>query len=75
MNAEIPFDPFDRSVTANTVKTCASLAFVMKCFVPFSTQQPSRRTAVVEIDAASDPAPGSVSANAPIHSPVASLGR
>src|SRR5438067_7447123 len=75
MNAEMPFGPFVLSVTANTVKTFATCALVMKCFVPFRTHPSPRLLAVVEIDDASDPAPGSVSANAPIHSPVASFGR
>ena len=75
MKAEIPFEPFVLSVTAKTVKTSAMRAFVMKCFVPFKIQRSPRRVALVAIEAASDPAPGSVSANAPIHSPVASIGR
>jgi hypothetical protein len=47
-------------------------ALVMNIFVPLITQPPSARRAVVAIPAASEPASGSVSPNAPIASPFAS---
>ena len=47
----------------------------MKRLPPLSTYSSPSRTAVVRIAALSDPDPGSVSAYAASHSPVASLGR
>ena len=52
----------------------ANEPFVIHCFVPAMCQPPSLRVAVVTSAPASDPAPGSVSANAPIVSPRASGG-
>ena len=46
----------------------------MNVLVPFSTQQLPLRTAVMRALPASDPLPGSVSPQAPMYSPVASLG-
>ena len=72
MNAEMPFGPRLRSVTAIATITCPTLPCVMKVFEPFSTQLSPSRTAVVRVAAASLPAPGSVSPHAPICSPRAS---
>src|SRR5436190_5433715 len=47
----------------------------MNVFVPFSTQFPPRRTAVMRALPASEPEEGSVNPQAPMNSPVASLGR
>jgi hypothetical protein len=49
-------------------------AFVMNVFEPFTTQEPSRSSAVVRVAPASDPAPGSVSPNAASLRPEASSG-
>ena len=57
------------SVRAITMSTSASLPLVTHAFVPFSTQQSPSRTACEVSDAASDPASGSESANAPSISP------
>ena len=46
----------------------------MNCLEPFSAQAPLRRTAVVAIAAASEPLPGSVSAQAAMPFPDASDG-
>ena len=61
---------------AKTVKKPANPPLEIQCFVPFRTKTPaaSSSTAVVRIDAASEPASGSVSANAAIISPDASAG-
>jgi hypothetical protein len=49
-------------------------AFVMKIFVPFTTQSPSRSSACVRVAPASEPAPGSVKPNAASFFPDASSG-
>ena len=55
--------------------TLATPAFVMKRLPPFRTYSPPSRRAVERIAALSEPDPGSVSAYAASHSPLASLGR
>ena len=64
-------------VTAMTTKRSAAPAFVMKIFEPFRTQfsPPSSSTATVCCPCASVPAPDSVIAKAPSHSPEQSRGR
>ena len=63
------------STRAKTVSTSATFACVMKFLRPEITQEsPSRRARVCSA-AASEPAPGSLSANEQSHSPDASLGR
>ena len=75
-NALIPRVPAARSVFAYTNNTSAIGPFVMKIFRPFNTNSSPSRTAVVAIDPnASDPAPGSVNANAPTADPSHSPGR
>src|SRR5699024_9818895 len=69
-NAVIP-----SSVLANTRYTAATCAFVIHCFSPFRRNPSSFFLAVVFVANASEPAPGSVSAYAPILSPEVSLGR
>ena len=61
---------------ANTVKNSAKPPFEIQCLVPLRTNSFvfSSYTAVVLSEAASDPASGSVSAKAAIHSPDASRG-
>ncbi len=49
-------------------------ALVMKIFEPFTTHSPSRSSARVRVAPASDPAPGSVSPNAPSLRPEARSG-
>src|SRR4051794_21297581 len=70
-NADADFSP----VFARTVQTSAIGPLVMKIFVPLSTQSAPSRTAVVRRPAESDPASGSVEAQAPIHVPSQSDGR
>ncbi len=68
--------PSGPSVRANTVQRSAIPPLVIQIFSPFRIQAPSSpRFAEVRIDAASEPAPGSVRQNAAISSPVASRGR
>ena len=62
-------------VRAKTTKTSPTEPWVMNVFEPLSTQRSPFRTAVVFMPAASEPLPGSVSAQAPKASPVASRGR
>ncbi len=52
------------------VMKCARVPLVMNIFRPFSTQVSPSRTARVVIPATSEPASGSVSAIAPIFSPL-----
>jgi hypothetical protein len=70
MNAQMPL-----SLLAKTMKWWALGALVMKVLVPFSTHSLPFFTAVLFIAPASEPASGSVSANDPIHSPRAIIGR
>ena len=49
-------------------------AFVMNIFEPFTTQRPSRSSAVVRVAPASDPASGSVSPKAARRLPAARSG-
>ena len=72
MNAEMPFGPFDLSVTAMITSVSAEVPCVMNIFDPFSTQHAPSLTAVVRIAAASLPEPGSVSPHAASFSPFAS---
>ena len=67
MNAEMPRLPFVRSVTAIATITPATLPCVMKVLAPLSTQWSPSRTAMVRVPAASLPAVGSVSPQAPEH--------
>jgi hypothetical protein len=62
-------------VFANTVKKSAMPPLVIHSLLPLMIQSSPSRVAVVLIDAASEPAPGSVRQNAAIISPLASLGR
>src|SRR5512143_2084819 len=71
-NAEIPFLPRERSVTAITTAMSAMPPLVMKFLEPFSTKWPPSRTAVVRIPPASEPEPGSVRPQQPTRSPLAS---
>jgi len=54
--------------------TWAIGALVMKVLEPFKIYLSPFLTAVVRMEAASEPAPGSVRPMQPIHSPLASLG-
>ena len=72
MNALMPRAPRRSdgvSVRAITISTSASLPLVTHALVPLITQQSPSRTACDVSDAASDPASGSDSANAPSSSP------
>ena len=71
-NAEIPFGPADRSVTAMATTTSPTRPCVVNTFAPFSTQQSPDLAAVVRSPAASLPDVASVSPHAPIFSPRAS---
>lgn len=62
------------SARASTVHTSATGPLVMNNFVPSSTQSSPSRRAVVRIAPASDPASGSVEAQAPISEPSHSPG-
>src|SRR5581483_109374 len=62
-NADIPFAPPLASVFAKTTVQAAYPAFVMNVFEPLMTYSSPSRTAVVFIDATSEPAPGSESPN------------
>jgi len=62
------------SVRASTTQVPATVPWVMNVFEPLSTQWSPFLTAVVRMPAASDPEPGSVSAQAASFSPVASAG-
>ena len=75
IRATNPRDPRLRSSDASTMSTPASVAFVMNTFDPFNTYSSPSRLAVVRMPAASLPAPGSVSANAPIVRPAVMPGR
>jgi hypothetical protein len=70
-NAEMPRLPRARSVTAMTTMMPATPPWVMKIFDPLITQQSPWRTATVRVPAASLPAVGSVSPQAPSVSPFA----
>mmetsp|Transcript_600 Transcript_600/g.1858 ORF Transcript_600/g.1858 Transcript_600/m.1858 type:complete len:258 (+) Transcript_600:909-1682(+) len=62
-------------VAANTVKTSAMPPFEIQILDPLMTQSSPSLTALVVTLFASEPVPGSVSANAATYSPVASFGR
>ena len=64
----------DGSVRAKRRNVSAWLPFVIHCFEPVIRQPSPSATAVVRSEPASEPASGSVSANAPIASPRASGG-
>ena len=72
MNAEMPRWARALSVTAITTITSPMLPWVMNVLVPSITQPSPSRAAAVRSRAASHPAVGSVSPQAPIHAPVAS---
>ena len=68
--------PLSEAVRANTVYRSAIPPLVIQIFSPFNVQTPSAPfSALVRIEAASDPAPDSVRQKAAIISPLASLGR
>ena len=69
MNAVMPFLPRDLSTVPKTMYRAASPAFVIQIFVPLSRYASPSRRADSDSDAASDPAPGSVRANAPSSRP------
>jgi hypothetical protein len=62
------------SVLANTVKKLAMPPLVIHSLLPLSTHSSPSRWALVVMEAASEPAPGSVRQKAAIISPVASFG-
>jgi hypothetical protein len=62
------------SVLANTVKKLAMPPLVIHSLLPSSTHSSPSRCALVVMEAASEPAPGSVRQKAAIISPVASFG-
>ncbi len=68
-NSEMPRAFFSGSVTAETMKKSENAPSLMKCFEPDRRQPRSVRTARVWIEAASDPAPGSVNAIEQTRSP------
>ena len=72
MNADMPFLPAARSVTAKTIATSAFLPVVMNCLTPEMIQRSPRRLARVVIADASEPACGSVRQKQPSISPRAS---
>ena len=72
-NAETPAAPgFAASVRAKSRIVPPKPPFVIHCFVPVIVQPSPSGSAAVRSEAASEPASGSVSANAPIFSPRAS---
>ena len=75
MNALMPKCLASLLVLAKTTVTSAIGPLVMNILAPFRMYVSPFLTAVVWIEAASEPALGSVRPMAPIHSPVASLGR
>ena len=74
-NAVMPFLPRDLSTVAKTTYRAASPAFVIQIFVPLSSYASPSRRADSDSAAASEPAPGSVSANAPSSRPAVIGGR
>ena len=74
-NAEMPLCPASLSVFANTTYSDATPALVMNRLPPSRTYSSPSRRAVDLIAALSEPDPGSVSAYAASHSPLASFGR
>src|SRR6266498_2894998 len=70
MNAEMPRAPsVDSSVRAKRRNVPAKRPFVIHCFAPVIAQPSPAGSALVRSAPASEPASGSVSANAPITSP------
>ena len=63
------------SLRVTTRRYGASAAPVMNCFDPLMTNSSPSRRARVRTEAASEPAPGSVSAKAKMASPVTIFGR
>ena len=61
--------PAPVSAVMHTMPEISVPALVMNCLVPSITHSPSSRRARVRVLAASEPASGSVSPNAPRHSP------
>src|SRR6185437_13003884 len=70
----MPWAPFSESVRATTMTRSDWMPFVMKVLAPLRTQWSPSRTAVVRTPCRSLPAPGSVIAIAPMHSPDAMPG-
>ena len=64
-----------RLVRASTTQNPPTEPCVMNILVPFKSHPSPSRTATVFIPALSDPLPGSVSAHAASHSPLAALGK
>ena len=74
-NADTPFGPgVSGSVRAKSRNVEACAPFVIHCFEPVMRQPSPSGSARVRSEPASEPASGSVSANAPIPSPRASGG-
>ena len=73
--AVIPLCPASGFVFAYTTMTSARGPLVMNIFVPLRTYESPLLSALVVIDRASEPAPGSVMAMAPIVFPAIRLGR
>ena len=67
--SEMPWEPSSGEVFAATMTKSAIGPFVMNVLVPESSQPASVRWARAAIPATSDPAPGSVTASAPMRSP------
>ena len=68
-NSEMPWCPPSGPVTAAATTKSAMGPFVMKVFVPDRIHPVPLRSARVRMAATSDPAPGSVTASAPIDVP------
>ena len=73
-NAEIPCDVAARSVITITTNKSAACELVVKHLFPLRIQDSPSRIPELRVPPASDPDSGSVSAQAPIHSPDASFG-
>src|SRR3989475_8270788 len=73
-NAVTPFFRRPRSTVAKSVMTDARLPLDTQSFTPFRMYRSPRRTAFVEIEAASEPAPGSEREKAAVISPDARRG-
>ena len=69
-NCVMPRLPASGSVFAATTMKSAIVPFVMKVFWPVRTQSSPSRTAFVVMPPTSEPAFGSVTASAPIFSPL-----
>ena len=67
----MPREPASGSVRATTITRSELMPLVMNVLAPLSTQASPSLTATVRMPCRSLPAPGSVIAIAPMHSPVA----